>query len=92
MKLRAEKKYCQTRILRRAFKSLTEQKMQENILTDGSSSYLITKKFWAYLESKTKSSRIPEKVHLGETYRSETKEQADIFYEYFYYQFTRHRN
>ena len=74
---------------RRAFKRLTEQKMRDNILTDDNSSDLITKKFWAHLKSKTKSSRIPETVHLGEMYRSEHKEQAELFNDHFYNQFTR---
>ena len=67
--------------------------MQDNILTDDSwTSDLITKKFWACVKSKTKSSWIPETVHLGDTYRAETKEQAGIFNEYFYNQFTRPSN
>ena len=62
--------------------------MRDNILTDNNSSDLITKKFWAYVQSKSKSSRIPETVHIGDTYRSDTKEKADLFNEYFFNQFT----
>ena len=73
---------------RRAFKNLTQQKMRDNILYDDTATDLITKKFWSHVKSKTKSSRIPETVHLNNTYRSDTKEQADLFNEYFYNQFT----
>ena len=74
---------------RRDFKKLTEKKMQDNILTDDSQSDLITKKFWSHVQSKSKSSRIPETVHLCNTYRSEPNEQAELFNEYFYNQFTK---
>ena len=73
---------------RRAFKNLVEVKMRDNILTDDNSSDLITKKFWSQVQSKTKSSRIPETVHQGETYRSDIKDQAELFNNYFYSQFT----
>ena len=74
---------------RRAFKRLTEQKMRDNILTDDDSSDLITKKFWSDVKSKTKSSRIPETVHLADVYRSDTKDQVNLFNEFFYEQFTK---
>ena len=77
---------------RKAFKKLTEQKMRDNILTDDDSSDLITKKFWSHLKSKTKSSRIPETVHLGEIYRSDPADQCELFNTHFYNQFSGHSN
>ena len=64
---------------RRAFKRLTEQKMRDNILIDDNSSDLISLKNWSHVKSKTMSSRIPDTVHLGDTYRSDTIDQADLF-------------
>ena len=74
---------------RREFKKLAEQKMRENILTDDNASDLITKKFWSHVKSKTKSTRIPETVHLGDTYRSGTEEKAELFNVFFYNQFSK---
>ena len=62
--------------------------MRDNILTDGNSSDLLTKKFWSHVKSKSRSSRIPETVHLGDTFRSNTLDQAELFNDYFYNQFT----
>ena len=63
--------------------------MRENILADDNSSDFISKKFWSHLKSKTKSSRVPETVHIGEIQRSDPLEKAELFNEHFYRQFTR---
>ena len=33
----------------------------------------MTKKFWSYVKSSKKSSRIPEKMHLGECFGKKTE-------------------
>ena len=81
--------YAQFSEYRREFKRLTEKKMRDNILTDDCNSDLITKKFWSHVKSKAKSSRIPETVHLGDIYRSDPSEQAELFNVYFHDQFTK---
>ena len=74
---------------RRAFKKLSQQKMRDNILVDDSNSDLITKRFWTHVKSKTNSTRIPEVINYGEAYRSQHVEQAELFNEFFFDQFTR---
>ena len=73
---------------RKAFKNLSEQKMRDNILVDDSNSDLISKRFWSHVQSKTKSTRIPEVVHRDEIYRSDVCDQTELFNEYFYDQFS----
>ena len=71
---------------RREFKRLVEKKMRDNVLDEDSND--ITKKFWSYVKSKSNSNRIPEVVHLGDTYRSEPLEQVELFNNYFFDQFS----
>ena len=62
--------------------------MRDNILVDDKNSDLITLRFWTHVQSKTNSTRIPEVVNFGESYRSEPLEQTELFNEYFFGQFT----
>ena len=55
------------------------EQIRDNKLTDDNSSDLISFKKWSHVKSKTMSSRIPDTVHLGDTYRSDTMDQADLF-------------
>ena len=48
----------------------------------------ITKKFWSSVKSASKSSRIPEKMHLGNTIRNNSEEIANLFNQHFYNQFS----
>ena len=49
---------------------------------------VITKKFWSSVKSASKSSRIPEKMHLGNTVRNNSEEIANFFNKHFYNQFS----
>ena len=72
---------------RHKFKHLVQQKMKDNFMDDEDSN-LITKKFWSYVKSNSNSHRIPELVHHNNIYRSEPLQQADLFNNYFYSQFS----
>ena len=45
---------------------------------------VITKKFWSSVKSTSKSSRIPEKMHLGNTVRNNSEEIGNLFNKHFY--------
>ena len=49
---------------------------------------VITKKFWSSVKSTLKSSRIPEKMHLGNTIKNNSEEIANLFNKHFYDQFS----
>ena len=49
---------------------------------------LITKKFWSHVKSNSKSSRLPETMHLDDTFRNKPYEKAELFNNYFYEQFS----
>ena len=49
---------------------------------------VITKKFSSSVKSTSKSSRIPEKMHLGNTVRNNSEEIANLFNKLFYNQFS----
>ena len=57
-------------------------------VVDDSNSDLITKMCWSHVKQKTNSTRIPEALHLGEVYRSEPSEQAELFNDHFFEQFS----
>ena len=73
---------------RRQFKHLVKQKIRDNLLGDDNDSNRITKKFWSYVKSKSNSHRIPENVYLNNTFRSNVTEQAELFNNHFYNQFS----
>ena len=49
---------------------------------------LITKKVWSHVKSNSKSSRLPETMHLDDTFRNKPSEKAELFNNYFYEQFS----
>ena len=63
------------------------EKMRLNVVDD-SDPALISKKFWSHVKSKSKSTRIPETVHYGQRFRRNCSEQAKLFNEYFWNQFS----
>lgn len=75
------------RSLRKQFKKLMNEKMRLNVEDDNDPA-LISKKFWSYVKSKTKSTRIPETVHYRNQFRSDTSSQTELFNEYFHDQFS----
>ena len=55
---------------------------------DSSDMSLISKKFWKYVKSKCKSSRIPETMKFGDQFRYKPLDQANMFNTYFFSQFS----
>ena len=49
---------------------------------------LITKKLWSHFKSNFKFSRLPETMHLYDTFRNKPSEKAELFDNYFYEQFS----
>ena len=72
---------------RSKFKKVMTEKMRLNVV-DESDTSLISKKFWKYVKSKSKSSRIPETIRLKTRYRTKPVDQAKLFNEFFYEQFS----
>ena len=72
---------------RRKFKNLVKRKMKDNFEDDDDTN-LITKKFWSYVKVNSKSYRIPELIHLGNVFRTEPLQQAELFNEHFFSQFS----
>ena len=79
-----ELKYSKSRL---KFKQTMAQKMRDN-LTDSDDSALISKKFWSYVKSTSKSSRIPECVSFKEQLRTGPADQANLFNDFFFEQFS----
>ena len=48
----------------------------------------LTKIFWSFVKSTSKSTRIPELVYLKDKTSSDHKTKADMFNEFFYNQFS----
>ena len=63
------------------------EKMRLNV-EDESDTSLISKKFWKYVKSKTNSTRIPETVWYINKCRSKPIDQANLFNEFFFDQFS----
>ena len=74
-------------LARKEFKKLVSQKMRENLYDDDSAD-LITKKFWSHVKTTSSSHRIPEFVTYNGIIRSCPQDQADLFNNYFYEQFS----
>ena len=55
---------------------------------DSDDSTLISTKFWKYVKSKSKSSRIPETIRYGDQFRNLPEDQANLFNKYFFEQFS----
>ena len=48
----------------------------------------ITKKFWSYVKAIANSTRIPERVYLGNTFKSNSLDKSELFNTFFYNQFS----
>ena len=72
---------------RREFKFLCNTKMRDNLYNSDDPA-LMTKKFWSHVKSKTKSGRLPECMHLNDTYRCLPLDKAELFNSHFYNQFS----
>ena len=48
----------------------------------------ISKKFWSYVKASSNTHRIPETVHYNDIFRNNFKEQANLFNEFFFEQFS----
>ena len=74
-------------LARKSFKNLVAQKMRET-LNESDDSALISKKFWSYVKSKTASQRIPEFISYNGVVRSRPEDQANLFNNFFFEQFS----
>ena len=63
------------------------EKLRLNVEDDSDPS-LISKKFWSHVKSKSKSTRIPETIYYGDRYRNNPSDQANMFNDYFFQQFS----
>ena len=72
---------------RRKLKHLVRHKMCENF-EDENDSQLINKKFWSYVKSNSNSHRIPEVVTHNDISRKKPADQAELFNDFFYQQFS----
>ena len=70
--------YSKFSALRKSLKALIKSKMRANF-DEELSPRAISKKFWSYVKSSSKSNRIPEKMHLGSCFRNTSKDITDLF-------------
>ena len=73
--------------LRSKFKKVMNEKMRLNVV-DESDPTLISKKYWKHVISKSKSSRIPETIWYKNKFRTKAKDQANLFNNFFFEQFS----
>ena len=73
---------------RNEFGKLFSQNMRDN-LTNFDDITLINKKFFAHIKSASNSHRIPECINYNGILRNDPKEQAELFSEYFFEQFSK---
>ena len=66
---------------------MCNRKMRDNLYNEDDTG-LITKKFWSHVKSNSKSSRLPETMHLDDTFRNKPSEKAELFNNYFNEQFS----
>ena len=71
---------------RNNFKKEFDLKKMDNIVNDDDPA-LIKKKFWSFYKSTSNSTRIPETMNYGNKIRSNSKDVADLFNNYFSDQF-----
>ena len=82
-----QRHYSKFSSLRKQLKSLIKDKMKANF-DDEFNPNIITKKFWSSVKSSSKTSRIPDKMHLGNAVRNNSEEIAKLFNQHFYNQFS----
>ena len=61
--------------------------MRDNLYCSNDNN-IITKKFWAHVKSKTKSSRIPEVMKNNNRISSNNLDKANMFNDYFFERFS----
>ena len=64
------------------------QEKQRSNLEDEDDSALISKTFWYHVKATSNSTRIPETVNYKNTFRNNPADQAELFNNYFYDQFS----
>ena len=72
---------------RQLFKNICNRKMRDYLYNEDDP-VLITKKFWSHVKCNSKSSRLPETMHLDNRFRNKSSEKAELFNSYFYEQFS----
>ena len=72
---------------RRELKNIIKSKMRSNF-DDELSPKTITKKFWSYVKSCNKTSRLPDRMFLKDRSRNSPVGIANLFNEHFYNQFS----
>ena len=73
--------------LRKELKLLIKSKMKSNF-DDDLSPKIISKKFWSYIKSCTKSNRLPDKMYLKDRTRNTREGIANLFNEHFQNRFS----
>ena len=73
--------------LKHHLKHLIQEKMRSN-LHDEDDPSLISKRFWSHVKATSNSSRIPETVSYKNKFRSNVKDQAELFNGFFFDQFS----
>ena len=84
--------YQQFSNCRREFKNLVQEKMRANLNSDDDDPNLISKRSWSHVKATTNSNIIPETVCYKSKYRSNIIDQAQMFNEYFFDQFSEPSN
>ena len=80
-------RYLKFSMARKKFKDIVSKKMNDSF-DDDEDPGLITKKFWGYVKATANNTRIPELVHLEDSYKSSPLDQAELFNNFFYKQFS----
>ena len=75
---------------RSLFKNLCSKKMRDNLYNEEDPE-LITKKFYSYVKSSSKSNRLPECMNLNGCFRNKSIDKAELFNRYFSEQFPAHQ-
>ena len=75
-------------VARKDFNKVCSRKMRENLFQCDDDSGIITKKFWSFIKSKKKSSRIPQCVEYKGQLRNNSSDQAELFNGFFHEQFS----
>ena len=81
------KDYTKYQNCRRNLKKVIREKMCSNFEDENDTS-LIPKKFWSHVKSTSNSSRIPETVSYNGRFRSNPKDQGELFNKFFFEQFS----
>ncbi len=74
-------------LARKFFNNLVDQKKRDTLNEDDDGA-LITKKFWSFVKCKSGSQRIPEFVSYNGVTRSSPEDQANLFNNFFFEQFS----